>query len=76
MSSEECFEETTLLIPEGLDRRGWCGPEKSRQHWLVMVGSGEQGAGPGPAGRDSGHGDGAVARGGAHTLASEVWQCL
>ena len=40
VSSEECFEETALLILEGLDWRGRCGPEKSRQHWLVMVGSG------------------------------------
>ena len=73
VSSEECFEETALLIPEGLDRRGRCGPEKFRQHWLVMVGSGERGAGPGPAGRDSGHGDGDMASGRAHALASEVW---
>lgn len=42
VSSEECFEETALLIPEGLDRRGRCGLMKSRQHWLVMAGSGER----------------------------------
>ena len=42
MSTEECSEETSLLILERLDRRGQCGPEKSRQHWLVMAGSGEQ----------------------------------
>lgn len=42
VSSEECSEETALLILERLDRRGWCGPEKSRQHWLVMAGGGEQ----------------------------------
>lgn len=42
VSSEECFEETALLIPEGLDWRGRCGLMKSRQHWLVMAGSGER----------------------------------
>ena len=49
MSSEECSEETSLLIL--MDWRGRCGPEKSRQHWLVMAG---------PAGQDSGRVDGDV----------------
>lgn len=78
MSSEECFEETALLKPEGLDRRGRCGLVKSRQPWLAMSGSGEwvwgqpgrtRGVGTGTWGR------GAVASGRAHAPASEAWRC-
>lgn len=66
-----------LLIPEDWIGGGRCGLMKSRQHWLVMAGSGERVWGQ--PGRTRGRGDGDVGAEGPWRVAGLMlrlpWRC-